>query len=160
MFRKLLRDEGGYSLVEVIVSIMILAIAILPMVSMFDAGLRAAAVGSNYDTARALANEKLEEIKALSFRDPDNPAGAPANSILEKYKPVNEPATAAGGLGPGSPITGTKGIFSYTVTTRYVQQDFNTIPATPIRTSFVKVEVKVSWQGNSITVTSIRVVNV
>ena len=70
MFRKLVSDEGGYSLVEVIVSIMILAIAILPMVSMFDAGLRAADEGSNYDTARALANEKLEEIKALSLQGP------------------------------------------------------------------------------------------
>lgn len=139
---------------------MILAIAILPMVSMFDAGLRASAEGGNYDQARALANEKLEEIKALSYRDPDSPAGGAANSILEKYKPVNEPGTAAGGLGPGSPVTGTRGNFTHTVTTRYVQQDFNTIPSTPIRTSFVKVEVKVSWQGNSITVTSIRVVNV
>jgi prepilin-type N-terminal cleavage/methylation domain-containing protein len=160
LFCKLLRSESGYSLVEVIVAMMILTVAILPMMSMFDAGLRASNLGSNYDKARALANEKLEEIKALSFRDPDNPAGAPANSILEKYKPVNEPSTASGGLGPGSPVTGTSGIFSYTVTTRYVQQDFNTIPATPIRTSFVKVTVQVSWQGKSITVTSIRVVNV
>lgn len=142
------------------VAILILAIAILPMVGMFDAGLRAAEVGSNYDEARALANEKLEEIKALSYRDPDSPAGAPANSILEKYKPVNEPSTAAGGLGPGSPVTGAKGIFSYTVTTRYVQQDFSTIPSTPIRTSFIKVDVQVIWQGNSITVTSVRVVSV
>ena len=147
-------------MVEVIVAIMILAIAILPMVGMFDAGLRASTKGGNYDKARALANEKLEEIKALSFRDPDTPAGAPANSILEKYKPINEPSTSNGGLGAGSPVTGTKGIFTYTVTPKYVQQDFSTSPATPIRTSFIKVDVRVSWQGNSITVTSVRVVNV
>lgn len=137
---------------------MILTIAILPMVSMFDAGLRAAAVGSNYDKARALANEKLEEIKALPYRDPDTPAVA--DSILEKYKPVNEPGASEGGLGPGSPVSGTKGIFSYTVTTRYVQQDFNTLPSAAIRTSFIRVEVRVSWQGNSVAVTGIRVVNV
>jgi prepilin-type N-terminal cleavage/methylation domain-containing protein len=160
LFPRLLRSESGYSLVEVMVAIMILAIAILPMVSMFDAGLQASAQGSNYDEARALANEKLEEIKALPYRDPDNPAGAPANSILEKYKPVNEPSTTAGGLGPGTAVTGTKGIFSYTVTTRYVQQDFNTIPTASIRTSFIKVEMQVSWQGKSIQVTSIRVVDV
>jgi prepilin-type N-terminal cleavage/methylation domain-containing protein len=160
LFPKHLRNESGYSLVEVMVAIIILAIAILPMVGMFDAGLQASTEGGNYDKARALANEKLEEIKALSFRDPDNPAGAPANSILEKYKPINEPSTSAGGLGPGSPVTGTKGIFTYKVTPKYVQQDFSTTPTTPIRTSFVKVDVQVSWQGNSITVTSIRVVNV
>jgi prepilin-type N-terminal cleavage/methylation domain-containing protein len=158
LFPNLLRNESGYSLVEVMVSIMILAIAIIPMVSMFDAGLRASSLGSNYDKARALANEKLEEIKALPFRDSDTPAVA--DSILEKYRPVNEPATAAGGLGPGSPVSGTRGAFSYTLTTRYVQQDFNTTPATAIRTSFIRVAVQVSWQGKSITVTGIRVVNV
>lgn len=158
MFRKLLRDEGGYSLVEVIVSIMILAVAILPMVSMFDAGLRASSLGSDYDKARTLANEKLEEIKALPYRDPETPGAA--DSILEKYKPINEPGTAEGGLGPGAPVSGTKALFSYTVTTTYVQQDFNTTPASAIRTSFVRVAVQVSWQGKSITVTGIRVVNV
>ena len=60
-----LRSESGYSLVEVMVAMMILAVAIIPMVGMFDAGLRAAVAGSNYDGARALANEKLEGIRAL-----------------------------------------------------------------------------------------------
>ncbi len=49
-----LRNETGYSLVEVMVAIMLLSIAIIPMVSMFEAGLRVAVLGSNYDKARAL----------------------------------------------------------------------------------------------------------
>ena len=49
------------------VSIIILAIAILPMVGMFDMGLNSATTGSNYDKARALANLKLEEAKSLPF---------------------------------------------------------------------------------------------
>lgn len=52
MFRKRLREESGYSLVEVMVSIIILAIAILPMASMFDMGLNSATAGSKYDKAR------------------------------------------------------------------------------------------------------------
>jgi prepilin-type N-terminal cleavage/methylation domain-containing protein len=59
--------ESGYSLVEVMVSIIILTIAILPMVGMFDMGLRTATMGSNYDKSRALANLKLEEAKGLPF---------------------------------------------------------------------------------------------
>ena len=51
------------------VSIMILAIAILPMVGMFDMGLNAATKGSNYDKARTLANLKMEEAKSLPFAD-------------------------------------------------------------------------------------------
>jgi Tfp pilus assembly protein PilV len=51
------------------VSIVILAIAILPMVGMFDMGLNSATASSNYDKARALANLKLEQAKSLPFND-------------------------------------------------------------------------------------------
>ncbi len=64
---KRLREESGYSLVEVVASIMILSLAILPMVGMFDLGLRTATTGSNYDKARTLANLKMEEAKSLPF---------------------------------------------------------------------------------------------
>lgn len=64
---KLLKDETGYSLVEVIVSILILSIAIIPMVGMFDAGLRSATTSSNYDKARSLANKQLEIAKNMPY---------------------------------------------------------------------------------------------
>ena len=67
MFRRLLTTESGYSLVEVMVSMIILTIAILPMAGMFDMGLNSATRGSNYDKARALANLKMEEAKSLPF---------------------------------------------------------------------------------------------
>jgi prepilin-type N-terminal cleavage/methylation domain-containing protein len=67
MFVKRCSEESGYSLVEVMASIIILAIAILPMAGMFDMGLRTATTGSNYDKARTLANLKLEEAKSLPF---------------------------------------------------------------------------------------------
>lgn len=62
-----LKSESGYSLPEVMVSIIILAIAIIPMVGMFDAGLRAAVVGSNYDKGRALAKKQLEIAQSLPY---------------------------------------------------------------------------------------------
>jgi len=62
-----IRGESGYSLVEVMASIIILSLAILPMVGMFDMGLKGATAGSNYDKSRALANLKLEEAKSLPF---------------------------------------------------------------------------------------------
>lgn len=40
-------------------AIMLLALAIIPMVSMFDAGLRAVGLSGNYDKARALAGKQL-----------------------------------------------------------------------------------------------------
>lgn len=53
MARSLLKEERGYSLIEVMVSIIILALAILPMVGMFDMGLHGVTASSNYDKARA-----------------------------------------------------------------------------------------------------------
>jgi len=67
LIRRFHREEGGYSLVEVMASIIILSLAIIPMAGMFDMGLRSATVGSNYDKARTLANLKMEEAKSLSF---------------------------------------------------------------------------------------------
>ena len=67
MIRRFLIEERGYSLVEVMASIVILAIAILPMAGMLDMGLRTATTGSNYDKARTLANLKMEEAKSLPF---------------------------------------------------------------------------------------------
>jgi Tfp pilus assembly protein PilV len=64
-----IRGEFGYSLVEVMVSILIISLAILPMVGMFDMGLQTVTRGSNYDKSRALANLKMEEAKSLPFAD-------------------------------------------------------------------------------------------
>lgn len=65
--REKLKEETGYSMVEVLAAIIILSLAILPMVSMFDAGLRAAVLGGNYDKARMMANSELESAKALGY---------------------------------------------------------------------------------------------
>jgi prepilin-type N-terminal cleavage/methylation domain-containing protein len=62
-----LKNEAGYSLVEVMASIMILAVAIIPMVGMFDMALNAATRASNYDQARALAKKQLEQAQSLSY---------------------------------------------------------------------------------------------
>jgi prepilin-type N-terminal cleavage/methylation domain-containing protein len=133
---KPLKEESGYSMVEVMVAIMILAIAIIPMVGMFDVGLRASSDGSNYDKARMLATERLETVKALPYFKPD----LAANSAVEIYR-------------PGTPVSGTSGIFSYTVTTTYFRESEGNIAADTSDNSVVKpmtqVVVRVTWNGRS-----------
>jgi len=122
-------------------AIMILAVAIIPMVSMFDAGLRAAVVGSNYDRARAIAGEELEEIKALPFRV-DNPAGV-VDSAVEFFPPENGPSPPVGGDSACSaPI---EAGFDCRVRTTYLNS--NTLAADSAARSMMQVEVKVSWDG-------------
>lgn len=60
-------NESGYSLVEVLAAIIILTVAIIPMVGMFDAALRAVTASGDYDAARACAGQKLEQIKSLPY---------------------------------------------------------------------------------------------
>jgi Tfp pilus assembly protein PilV len=137
LFLRLLKEELGYSLVEVMVSIMILAVAIIPMVGMFDAGLRSAAVGSNYDKARALANGNLEKVRALPY----------ATAKVD-YKPVN--ATPAA----GTPVSCDQGIFDCEVTTTYVD---DSLSANSAFTTQMQVVVTVQWAGvNSYTATALK----
>ena len=146
MFPRLLRNgEGGYSMVEVLAAIMILSLAILPMVGMFDAGLRASVAGSKYDKARALANERLEKVRALPYNKP----GGSADSAVEIYR-------------PGTPVSGSSGTFSYTVTTTFWRETVNQNNEQVLGPTFdnsvtwpmMQVKVQVTWpQSNSYTTT-------
>ena len=71
MFRRLLKLESGYSLIEVLASIVILTIAIVPLVGVFDSALKSTTVSSNYDKARALSDLKMEQAKSLPFDSGD-----------------------------------------------------------------------------------------
>jgi Tfp pilus assembly protein PilV len=155
LFRKRLKEEIGYSLVEVMASIIILSLAILPMVGMFDTGLKTATAGSNYDKARALANLKMEEAKSLPFDSTDTTAqdvkdtfpeaagtttAYTSGSYESAWKTVTGPASAD--------FTG----FRYKVRKQYMTQPSQT-PGSPSQTfgtstsatSLIRVTVTVGW---------------
>ena len=48
-------------------AIVVLTIAIVPMVGMFEAAIRAANAGGKYDEARTCAVQKLEQAKSLPY---------------------------------------------------------------------------------------------
>ena len=60
-------DESGYSLVEVMVAMVVLTVAVVPMVGMFEAAIRAANASGDYDEARTCAVQKLEQVKSLPY---------------------------------------------------------------------------------------------
>jgi prepilin-type N-terminal cleavage/methylation domain-containing protein len=60
-------EESGYSLVEVMVAMVVLTIAVVPMVGMFDAAIGAADGSADYDKARMCAVQKLEHLKSLPY---------------------------------------------------------------------------------------------
>jgi prepilin-type N-terminal cleavage/methylation domain-containing protein len=138
------RDESGYSLVEVIVAMMILAIAILPMVSMFDAGLRAVALGGNYDKARALAGKQLEVAKSLPYSEvrdafPVTPSTPDATGVYQSGN-LTDPqfggltymvrkeyvALVAGSIQPGETARSLRRMMQVTVVVRWSGGEYTT----------------------------------
>lgn len=109
----------------------VLTLAVLPMVGMLEAGLRAATASGEYDAARALANEKLEEARALPYSRP----GGAADSAVERYAP------------PGPPDA-TEGDLAVSVRTAFVDGRLSN-PADSPPTGQMRVEVLVGWDDGS-----------
>ena len=109
--------ESGYSLVEVMVAMVVLIVAILPMVDMFEAGLRAATTSGDYDGARACAGQRLEQAKSLPY---EAVKSMPSEGVCE----------ASG--------------FGYTVETRFVDTELQNPDEDR---GLMKVTVTVEWDG-------------
>ena len=158
MFRRRLNEEAGYSLVEVMVSIIILTIAILPMVGMFDMGLNSTTTGSNYDRARTLANTKLEQAKMLPYETVRT--NFPSEATSGKGAPNGSNSITSSSVTSAQDPRVPQG-FCYVVTKQYLEQPptdldhlapatkaFTPSPDGDIDTELLKVTVRVSWRGN------------
>lgn len=142
---KRLKNEAGYSLVEVMVAILLLSIAIIPMVGMFDAGLRAAVLGGNYDKARTLANKQLEVAKGIPYATVrDNfPTGTGApNAVSGTITSSNQTDAEFSG-------------FSYTVTKKYAAIGPSGIAPNAAARNMMQITVTVNWQGKSYSTTGL-----
>jgi len=141
-----LKSEAGYSLAEVMVAIMLLTIAIIPMVSMFDAGLKSATQGSDYDKARALANKQMETAKNLSYEDARDkfPVGSSTPSTTTG---VYESSNQTDADYPG---------FTYKVRKAYARLGATGITEDASTRTMMKVTVTVNWgDGKSYSTTGL-----
>lgn len=120
-------EEAGSSLVEVTVAMVVLALAIVPMVGMLEAGLRAATASGEYDAARALASAELEEARALPYNRP----GGAADSVVERYAP------------PGPPDV-TEDSFTLSLRTAFVDEELSDVAGSP-PTGQMRIEALVEW---------------
>jgi prepilin-type N-terminal cleavage/methylation domain-containing protein len=151
---KRLREETGYSLVEVLVSIVILAIAILPMFAMFDMGLNSATRGSTYDKARALANKQLEQAQSLSYGTVRTafPTNAPCEWLSSggRLRCEVEDLEVPAAEDPGGEFDN----FRYAIRKEYVKPNlngdgFDPAPTAEGDTGMMQIAVEVSWGGDN-----------
>ena len=126
MWTDVRKVESGYSLVEVMVAIVVLTFAILFMVGMFEAALRAATTSGDYDRAWACANQRLEQAKSLPYE-------------VVKAGPTEGVCEPSG--------------FGYAVGTQFVDQNLRNVGDDR---GLMKVTVTVEWgDGNSYGVTGV-----
>jgi Tfp pilus assembly protein PilV len=140
-----LQEEPGYSLVEVLASIIILAVAILPMFAMFDMGLNGATRGSNYDKARALANKQLEQAQSLSYGTvrtafPNAPCAFDGSGRCEVGN-LEVPAAED----PGGEFDN----FRYAIRKQYVEPNGNGFVNADDDTGMMQITVVVGWGGDN-----------
>ena len=128
-----LEDESGYSMMEVLAAIIILSLAIIPLVGMFDTALRAAVLGGNYGKGRALANEKLEEAKAL-----------PYDGLVQAYPPGTR--GCSGAVEPG---------FDCEVRTAYASLGNAAVLTGDSSGTMMQVTVTVTWGESSYSTTGL-----
>jgi hypothetical protein len=153
LIRRDLREEAGYSLVEVLFSIILLTIAILPMVGMFDMGIKSATADGSYEEARALASLKMEEAKGLPFGTlRDNFPVAPATTTYDGSGHYQSPAwidteTQAG------PASAAFAKFDYMIDKQYMAEPVPANPSpgfapNPTATDLIRVKVTVRWPAD------------
>jgi type II secretory pathway pseudopilin PulG len=98
----LLRSEdGGFSLVELLVALGIFAAVVMSIIGLFSESINLNASGQDYTTVNSLARDKLEALVALPFADPQLtiptgttevtfPNDLPADMPLERTYRVRE----------------------------------------------------------------------
>ncbi len=147
------KKEDGYSLVEVMATIVILSIAIIPMVGMFDAGLRAATLGGNYDKARALAKKQMESVQTLSYDAVKNtypgPSCAPA-----AFSVSGESNTTGCTVPAAEDFRGVFSGFRYEVLKQYVTPSaggvgIQSLSNSSTESSMLRVTITVKWGTNN-----------
>jgi type IV pilus assembly protein PilV len=70
------KDESGFTLVEVIVALMVIAIGILGLATVFPLATEDVGKSGLRTKATELCQEKLEDLHALAYDAPDLDAGA------------------------------------------------------------------------------------
>jgi len=93
--------SNGFTLIEVLISLVILAISLLALAGLMSVTTKNNAFGSNMTEAATLAQDKLEELRVLSWNDiplnqtsSDLPFGRPGAQYDRRWTAV---------LGPNSP---------------------------------------------------------
>jgi len=127
------RNQKGMSLLESIIGIGLIGIVFWGVIGMYILSVKVVAQSKLRSTAIFLANQKIEEIRSLSYENIGTIGGVPSGSV-----PQEETKTYNGGE------------FTIKTTIVYVDDPSDgVLPDDSVPTDYKKAEVRVSWAGEN-----------
>lgn len=64
-----IRDERGFTLIEVVMATSILVVALIPILLMFNTGVKATNKANYHSVALSLAQERVEQLRDSNYND-------------------------------------------------------------------------------------------
>jgi prepilin-type N-terminal cleavage/methylation domain-containing protein len=125
--------KNGFTLIETLIGIAILAIVMLGIYGIFQGSLRMVSNSRARLTAQALVNQKLEEARNISYNKVGTLGGIPSGAIAEEAQ-----------------ITRNGIDFTVKTTVVYLDDPFDGInPDDTLPNDYKRVKVKITWSGIS-----------
>lgn len=167
------RDESGFTLVELLVTMMVIAGCLLGLIAIQLRALEATTMAKQRQQATALANRTMEQVRAMNPSDvekglhtSDLVGDANINVASGRFQPTYDPAMCeplvAGATQTTGPLyphrqTTTMGATTYTTQVYVTYATFK--PNPPKRDDGFNVTVVATWQSN-VTKQKVKVVTV
>ena len=146
--------EGGFTFVEILITLVFLSIAMLAVTFQFPFGLKISEGAEDLTLGTNLAQELMEEIKAMYWEDPDSPGSPLGPDALETGREYFDDVDDYDGLveAPphdldGNPLDGLDGRANFGKYTRDVvvtYADTTSLQAVAGPTSYKRIEVGVT----------------
>ena len=83
--KRVLRDEGGFGLIELLIAMTVLVVGIMALFAMFESGIRHIKRASTVTTAGALADSEMEKFRAIRY----DAIGLPDDQVLAAATPYS-----------------------------------------------------------------------
>jgi len=123
--------KNGFTLVEVLIGTTLMLIVFLGIFGLIRLAFKMVGQSKARITATALANQKIELVRNLSYNDVGTIGGIPAGTIPETED-----------------ITQNRIIYTVKTTVVYIDDPFDGLaPTDPLPTDYKRVKVNVSWSG-------------
>ncbi|MEK7499010.1 MAG: prepilin-type N-terminal cleavage/methylation domain-containing protein, partial [Patescibacteria group bacterium] len=122
----------GFTLIEVLIAMFVLGVVVVGLFGFITLILKSSHDGQRRIVATALANEKMELLRNLSYDNVGTVGGVPSGPILQTEEIVRNSST-----------------YTVSVDIRYIDDPFDgTAPTDTLNTDYKQARVEVSWDNN------------